>query len=73
MLVKCKKTRTRIVLIYFQITEKIHPFDVYFAYFTRLERGPIPEIQDRALKDQNMSKFLLAGCIDKDPIQAPIQ
>ena len=48
----------------------IHPFDVSFAYFTRLERGPIPEVTDRDKKDEQMAKFLLAGCIDRDPIQA---
>ena len=26
-----------------KITDWFHPFDVYFVYFTRLDRGPISE------------------------------
>jgi hypothetical protein len=52
-----------------QINETLHPFDVSFAYFTRLEKGAIPEIADRDRKDELMPNFLLAGYIGRNPIQ----
>jgi len=52
-----------------KVTDKFHPFDVSFIYFTRLERGPIPVPQTAELRSQVMEKYLLPGLIDKDPIQ----
>ena len=47
----------------------MHPFDISFVYFTRLEKGPIPEISDRTKKDETMPNYLLAGYIGPNPIQ----
>ena len=51
------------------MTDKFHPFDVSFVYFTRLERGPIPNPSSMELRSQHMEKYLLAGIMDRDPIQ----
>ena len=52
-----------------KITENIHPFDIKFVYFTRLDRGPIPEPPDKATVDSFLLEYMLKGLMDKDPIQ----
>ena len=39
-----------------KITDWFHPFDVYFIYFTRLDRGPIRLPDSLDVADANMSK-----------------
>ena len=39
-----------------KITDWFHPFDVYFIYFTRLDRGPIRLPESLDVADANMSK-----------------
>ena len=39
-----------------KITDWFHPFDVYFIYFTRLDRGPIRLPENLDVCHENMSK-----------------
>ena len=39
-----------------KITDWFHPFDVYFIYFTRLDRGPIRLPENLDVCNENMSK-----------------
>ena len=53
-----------------KITEKIHPFDIKFVYFTRLDRGPIPEPPNGKEKvNDYLKRYMIKGLMDKDPIQ----
>ena len=52
-----------------KITENIHPFDIKFVYFTRLDRGPIPEPPNKENVDGFLSNYMLKGLMDQDPIQ----
>ena len=52
-----------------KITDYIHPFDVNHVYFTRLERGPIPEPSDKNDVDGFLGRYMLRGVMDRDPIQ----
>ena len=52
-----------------KITESIHPFDIKFVYFTRLDRGPVPEPPKSKDVDTFLSNYMLKGLMDQDPIQ----
>ena len=52
-----------------KITENIHPFDIKFVYFTRLDRGPVPEVPNKEEADGFLSSYMLKGLMDQDPIQ----
>ena len=52
-----------------KITENIHPFDIKFVYFTRLNRGPVPEAPNKEEADDFLSSYMLKGLMDQDPIQ----
>ena len=52
-----------------KITDRVHPFDVNYVYFTRLERGAIPEPSDKNAMDGHFSRYILRGIMNKDPIQ----
>ena len=45
-----------------KITDWFHPFDVYFIYFTRLDRGPIRLPDSLDVADANMSKVRINMC-----------
>jgi hypothetical protein len=52
-----------------KITENIHPFDIKFVYFTRLNRGPVPKAPNKEEADDFLSSYMLKGLMDQDPIQ----
>ena len=52
-----------------KITENIHPFDIKFVYFTRLDRGPVPEPPKNKDVDGFLNNYMLKGLMDQDPIQ----
>ena len=52
-----------------KITESIHPFDIKFVYYTRLDRGPVPEPPNKETADRFLSNYMLKGLMDQDPIQ----
>ena len=50
-----------------KITDWFHPFDVYFIYFTRLDRGPIRLPENLDVCHENMSKVnILKDCSLKE-------
>ena len=56
---------------YQQVTDYIHPFDINHVFFTRLERGPIPDPPgtSAAANEEHLQKYILKGLINRDPIQ----